>query len=86
MHVLCVGSPDEVTLAPVSVTSPAPQPPNGAYPAWVATRDQPTPWVSCPWALVVSNHRPPPCKGEANVLVRGLSRRNRVPLSAVESP
>jgi hypothetical protein len=40
----------------------------------------------CPlWALVVSNHRPPPCKGEARVLVMGLIRTNRVPLSAVKS-
>jgi hypothetical protein len=36
--------------------------------------------VSFPWALVVSNHRPPPCKSEAKVLVRGLSRSDRVPL------
>ena len=37
------------------------------------------------WALVVSNHRPPPCKGEANALVSGLSRSDRVPLSSFES-
>jgi hypothetical protein len=37
------------------------------------------------WALVVSNHRSPPCQGEAKVLFSGLSRSARVPLSAVES-
>jgi hypothetical protein len=41
--------------------------------------------MSYRWALVVSNHRPPPCKGEAHVQVRGLSSLNRVPSSAVES-
>jgi hypothetical protein len=37
------------------------------------------------WALQVSNLGPPPCKGEAKLLVSGLSRPNRVPLGAVES-
>jgi hypothetical protein len=36
------------------------------------------------WALVVSNHRPPPCKGEANVLVSVLRRPNRVPRSSLQ--
>jgi hypothetical protein len=36
------------------------------------------------WAVVVSNHRPPPCKGEAKVLVSGVSRSDRVSLSAPE--
>jgi len=38
-----------------------------------------------PWALVVWNHRPPPCKGEAKALVSGLSGEDRAPLSVVES-
>jgi pterin-4a-carbinolamine dehydratase len=37
------------------------------------------------WALVVSNHRPPPGKGDAKALVRGLSRPHRVSLRTVES-
>jgi hypothetical protein len=37
------------------------------------------------WALQVSNLGPPPCKGEVKVLVRGLSRSDRVPLSSFES-
>jgi hypothetical protein len=37
------------------------------------------------WALVVSNLGPPPCKGQANALVKGLSSTDRVPLSSVES-
>jgi hypothetical protein len=34
------------------------------------------------WALVVSNHRSPPCKDEGNALVSGMSRADRVPLGA----
>ena len=37
--------------------------------------------VCCRWALRVSNPRPSPCKGEPNVLVRGLSSENDVPVS-----
>jgi hypothetical protein len=34
---------------------------------------------------VVSNHRPPPCEGEAKLQARGLSGSGRVPLSSLES-
>ena len=54
------------------------------FDALVAARDQSTPG-SYWWALVVSNHRPPPCKGEAKAKVTGLHRPYRVPLSAFET-
>lgn len=38
------------------------------------------------WALRGSNPPPSPCKGAVNVLVRGLSRSNEVPLSSVKYP
>ena len=40
--------------------------------------------VCCPWALRDSNPRLSPCKGEPNVLVRGLSCGNGVPVSAAQ--
>lgn len=45
--------------------------------------DQPTPGGALPWALQVSNLGSPPCKGQAKILVRDLSRSNRVSLSCM---